>query len=131
MWLDLIARRLFGHYIHGGVYPAFLSRNLFVQFRTFVSRVKLRVLEECSVCPMTECPAIVITQKTQVKSELLFLCTGQKRLVGIFLWHMELLGSDNSEFRVVNCCPIPKNNNFEFYFCIWNHAWEWKFWIII
>ena len=30
MCLDLIAGRLFGHYIHGGVYPAFLSRNLFV-----------------------------------------------------------------------------------------------------
>ena len=58
---------------------AFLSRNLFVQFGTFVSRVKLRVLEKCSICQMTECPAIVITQKTQVKSELLLLCTGQKR----------------------------------------------------
>ena len=99
-----------------------------------MSRVKLGVLGECSKCQMTECPAIVITQKTQktqVKSELLFLCTGQKRLVGIFLWHMELLESDNSEFRVVNFCPIPKNNNFEFYFCIWNHAWKWKFWVII
>ena len=60
-----------GHYTHGGVYKAFLSRNLFVQFGTFVSRVKHLVLEECSICQMAECPAIVITQKTQVKSELL------------------------------------------------------------
>ena len=82
---DLIAGRLFGHYTHGGVYPHFLSRNLFVQFGTFVSRVKLRILEECSICQMTECPAIVITQKTQVKSKLLLSCTGQKRSVGIFL----------------------------------------------
>ena len=67
----------------------FLSRNLFVQFGTFVSRVKLRVLDECFICQMTECPAIVITQKTQVKSQLLLshVCTGQKRKVGIFLWH--------------------------------------------
>ena len=85
MLLDLSAGRLFGHYIHGGVYPAFLSRNPFDQFDTFVSRVKLQVLEECSICQMTECPAIVITQKTQVEYELLFLCTRQKRLGGIFL----------------------------------------------
>ena len=124
MLLDLIAGRLFGHYIHGGVYPAFLSPNLFDQFGTFVSRVKLQVLEECSICQMTECPSIVITQKTQVKYELLFLFTLQKPLVGIFLSHMELLENDNSEFRVVNFCPIPKNNNFEFYFCIWNNAWK-------
>ena len=44
MWLDLIAGRLFGHCTHGGVYPAFLSRDLFVQFGTFVSRVKLKSL---------------------------------------------------------------------------------------
>ena len=31
-----------------------------------MSRVKLRVLEECSICQMTECPAIVISQKTHV-----------------------------------------------------------------
>ena len=89
-----------------------------------MSRVKLRVLEECSICQMTECPAIVITQENQVKSKLLLLFTGQKRLVRIFLWHMELPGSDNSEFRVVNFYPVPKNKNFEFYFCIWNHAWK-------
>ena len=77
--------RLFGHCTDGGVCSAFLSQNLFVQFGSFVSRVKLRVLEECSICQMTECLAIVITQKTQVKSELLLLCTGQKRHVGIFL----------------------------------------------
>ena len=72
----LIAGR---HYTDGGVYPAFLSRNLFVQFGSFVSRVKLQVLEEYSICQMTQCLAIAITQKTQVKSELLLLCTGQKR----------------------------------------------------
>ena len=37
---------------------------------------------------------------------------------------MELLGSDNSEFRVVNFCPIPQNNNLEFYFYVWNHAFN-------
>ena len=57
----------------------FFSLNLFVQFGTFVSRVKFRVLEKCSKCQITECSAIVITQKTQVKSKLLLLCTGQKR----------------------------------------------------
>ena len=31
----LIAGRLFGHYTDGGVYPAFLGRNLFVQFGSF------------------------------------------------------------------------------------------------
>ena len=118
-------------YTDGGVCPEFLSRNLFVQFGSFVSRVKLRVLEECSICKMTECLAIVITQKTQVKSELLLLCAGQKWWIGTFLWHMELLGSDNSEFPDVNFCPVPKNNNLDFYFCIWNHAWKWKFWVII
>ena len=77
--IGLIAGRLFGHYTHGGIYPAFLSRNLFVEFGTFVSRAKLRVLEESPICQMTECPAIAITQKTQVNSELLLLCTEQKR----------------------------------------------------
>ena len=51
----------------------------FVEFGTFVSTVKLRVLEESPICQMTEHPTIVITQKTQVNSELLLLCTGQKR----------------------------------------------------
>ena len=41
-----------------------------------MSRVKLRVLEESPICQMTEYPAIAITQKTQVNSELLLLCTG-------------------------------------------------------
>ena len=70
---------LFGHYTHGGVYPAFMSRNLFVEFGTFMSRVKLRVFEKSPICQMTECLAIAITQKTQVNSELLLLCTGQKQ----------------------------------------------------
>ena len=35
------------------------------------------------------------------------------------------------QFWVVNFCPIPKNNDFEFYLCIWNYAWKWKFWVII
>ena len=131
MWLDLIAGRLFGHYTDGGIYPACLSWNRFVQFGSFVSKVKLRVLEECSIRQMTMCLAIVTTQKTQVKSELLLLFTGQKRWVGTFLWHMELLESDNSEFPDVNFCPVPKNNNLDFYFCIWNHARKWKFWVII
>ena len=51
----------------------------FVQFGTFVSRVKLPVLEECSIRQMTECPAIVITQKTHVNSKFLLFCAGQKR----------------------------------------------------
>ena len=38
-----------GDYTHGGIYPAFLSRNIFVKFGTFVSTVKLRVLEESSI----------------------------------------------------------------------------------
>ena len=29
---------------------------------------------------------------------------------------MELLGSDNSEFPDVNFCPVPQNNNLDFYF---------------
>ena len=44
----------------------------------FCVKGKTSSLEECSICQMTECPAIVITQKTQVKSELLLLCTGEK-----------------------------------------------------
>ena len=32
--------------------------------------------------------------------------------------HGILLGRDNSEFRVVNFCPIPENNTLEFYFYI-------------
>ena len=80
MTFDLIAGRLFGHYTDGGIYMAFLSRTLFVLFGSFVSRVKLRVLEECSICQMTECLAIMITQKSQVKSELLLLCTGQNTM---------------------------------------------------
>ena len=56
-----------------------ISRNLFAEFGTFVSRVKLRVLEGSPVCQMTECPAIAITQKTWVNSELLLLCTGKKQ----------------------------------------------------
>ena len=71
---DLIAGRLFGHYTDGGVYIlAFFSKNLFVQFRSFVSRVKLRVLEECCICQITESLAIVITQETQVKSSYCFM----------------------------------------------------------
>ena len=57
----------------------FLSRNLFIEFGTFVSRVKLRVLEGSPVRQMTECPAIAIIQKTRVNSELPLLCTGKKR----------------------------------------------------
>ena len=55
--------------VHGGIYPAFLSQNIFVDFGTFVLRVELRALEESPVCQMIECPAIAITQKTQVNSE--------------------------------------------------------------
>ena len=43
MQFDLIAERLLGHQTHGGVYPAFLTGNLFIEFGTFVSRVKLQV----------------------------------------------------------------------------------------
>ena len=44
MCLDLIAGRLLGqYYTDGGIYQAFLSSNLFVQFGSFVSRVKLGV----------------------------------------------------------------------------------------
>ena len=52
---------------------AFLSRNLFFKFGTFVSKVKLRVLVGSPVCQMTECPAIAITQKTRVNSEISLL----------------------------------------------------------
>ena len=71
--------RLFRHYTHGGIYPAFLSRNLFVEFGIFVSSVKLRVLEESSICQMTEYPAIVITQENSGEFRAIALCTGQKR----------------------------------------------------
>ena len=43
-------------------HPALLSRNLFADFGTFVSRVKLRVLEKSPICQMTKCAAIAITQ---------------------------------------------------------------------
>ena len=39
---------------------------------------------------------------------------------------MELLGSDNSKFPDVNFCPIPKNNNLDFYFCILEPCFELK-----
>ena len=66
------------------IYPAFLSRNLFVEFGTFVSRVKLRVLEESPMCRMTVCPAIAITQKTQVNSEVLLYVQGKNDKLKFF-----------------------------------------------
>ena len=59
------------------------TRNFLVELFLFslvvLCQVKLRALEECSICQMTECLAIVITQKMQMKSELLLLFTGQKQ----------------------------------------------------
>ena len=39
-----------------------VESNLFAEFGTFVSRVKLPVLEKSPICQMTECLAIAITQ---------------------------------------------------------------------
>ena len=81
-----------------------------------MSRVKLRVLEECSICQMIECLAIVITQETQVKYSYCFYVQGKNDESELFY--------DNSEFPDVNFCLVPKNNNLDFYICIWGHAWK-------
>ena len=49
-----------------------------------MSRVKLKVLEESSICQMTECPAMAITQKTQVNSELLLYVQGKNNKLEFF-----------------------------------------------
>ena len=49
-----------------------------------MSRVKLRVLEESTICQMTGCPAIAITQKTQVNSELLLYVQGKNNKLDFF-----------------------------------------------
>ena len=121
-----MAERLFWHYTHGGIYPAFLSRNLFVEFGTFVSRVKLRVLEESPICQMTECPAIVITQKTQVNSELLLLCTGKNDKSELFYdtWNCLEATTPSSELSIFALYPKAITWNFTFY--KWNHCLEVK-----
>ena len=121
---------LFGQYTHGGIYPAFLSQKLFVQFGTFVSRVKLWVLE-CSTCQITECPVIVITQKTQVKSEFIAFMYRAKTISQNFSMTHGIAWK--WQFPVLNCqfLSYTPKNTLEFYFYIPHHAWKWKFWVII
>ena len=94
----------------------FWVKICFVQFDTFVSRVKLRVFEKCSICQITECPAMVITHKIQVKSELLFLCTGQKRLVRFFYdtWNYLKVTIQSSELSSFVLYPKTITSNFTF-----------------
>ena len=74
MQLGLIAALYTWRHLSG----IFESKSFF-EFGTFVSRVKPRVLEESPICQMTECPAIAITQKIQVNSELLLYVQGKKQ----------------------------------------------------
>ena len=63
--------------------------------------------------------------RPQVNSELSFLalCTKNDNSE-FFMTRGIMLGSENSEFRVIVFCPILKNDNSEFYFYIWDHAWK-------
>ena len=49
-----------------------------------MSKIKLRVLEESLIRQMTECPAIAITLKTQVNSELLLHVQGRNDKLEFF-----------------------------------------------
>ena len=83
-----------------------------------MSRVKLRVLEECSICQITECLAIVITQKIQVKSELLD-------------WFYVQGKNDESEFfyDTSNCLEvtIPSSQMSIFVLCPKTITWTFTF----
>ena len=65
---------------------------------------------------MTECPATVITQKTQVKSELLLSCTGQNDKSEFFYdtWNCLEVTIPSSQLSLFVLCPKTITWNFTF-----------------
>ena len=60
-----------------------------------------------------------------MNSELSFLALDIKKDNSeFFMTRGIMLGSENSEFQVIVFCPVSKNDNSEFYFYIWDHAFN-------
>ena len=81
-----------------------------------MSRAKLRVLEECSKCQMTECPAIVITQETQGNPSYCFYVQGKNDLSEFFYgtWNFLEVTILSSELSIFILYPKTITLNFTF-----------------